>query len=69
MALGRVHRELAGGPDLKTALEQVVVAMFGYMTNLNEVELDDEARSFIEVEGDEGCAPRRMSGLRTARLG
>ena len=40
-----------GGPDLKTAFEQTTIGMFGYMTNLSEVELNDESRSLIEVDG------------------
>jgi hypothetical protein len=36
---------------LRTALEQAVLAMFGYMTNLDLVEADDASHSIIEVDG------------------
>ena len=41
-----------------TALEQVVVGMFGYMTDLSRVDVDAESRSIIEVEGTaDGAVP------------
>eukprot|EP00053_Salpingoeca_punica_P004218 m.47918 g.47918 ORF g.47918 m.47918 type:complete len:190 (+) comp12682_c0_seq1:77-646(+) len=41
----------AWGSSLKEAFEQTVVAMFGYMTNLDQVEIDESLTSEFEVEG------------------
>lgn len=43
----RIH---AWGPDLTAALEETVVAMFGYMTNLATVEIDES--KIVDVEAD-----------------
>mmetsp|Transcript_34943 Transcript_34943/g.48633 ORF Transcript_34943/g.48633 Transcript_34943/m.48633 type:complete len:200 (+) Transcript_34943:22-621(+) len=39
------------GNDLKEALEQMVVCMFSYMTELDEVEIDDGIVSTVNVKG------------------
>mmetsp|Transcript_38429 Transcript_38429/g.61681 ORF Transcript_38429/g.61681 Transcript_38429/m.61681 type:complete len:202 (-) Transcript_38429:92-697(-) len=39
------------GKDLKEALEQMVICMFSYMTELDEVEIDDEVLSTVNVKG------------------
>jgi len=39
------------GPTLKQAFEQVIVCMFGYMTELDKVEIDETKTIEIEAEG------------------
>ncbi|XP_031572875.1 protein archease-like [Actinia tenebrosa] len=41
----------AWGDDLKEAFEQAVVAMFGYMTEIEKVDIEEEKT--IEAEGDD----------------
>ncbi|EDQ91254.1 uncharacterized protein MONBRDRAFT_15006, partial [Monosiga brevicollis MX1] len=41
----------AWGQTLKDSFEQTVVAMFGYMTELDAIEIDDSQTSEFSVEG------------------
>src|SRR5690606_14741708 len=40
-----------GGPTLKEAFEQVVICMFGYITELDRVDIDEECQVEVEAEG------------------
>jgi len=41
----------AWGESLKEAYEQAVVGMFGYMTDLDTIDIDDSLSCLVEVEG------------------
>jgi hypothetical protein len=61
--VSRCNMYLLGGADMKEAFEQVLVCMFGYMTELDKVDVDITQTRTIKAEGAPTPPPHSLPPL------